>query len=609
MADRRPLLAYLAVQRRVDRELAVDLARAARDASEQIERLGAPGRAIREAQLRRALAQIRDGQRELWRAGVLPRVVAGRGLAMTAAHDVMDAAAEYLYRRLPAGEAERVREGLNATARVGLEAAIARVPRALSARVYRNQALATGAVERRIRSGIARGLNARELAGEVRRYISPSTRGGVAYAAMRLARTELAAAFRERSLIDADQRPGVLGAKWNLSNTHPKPDGCDVNAARPGPFGPGTYKIPDYPELVHPHCFPAGTMVTVPAGQLVSATCRWYSGELVRVFATEGSIELAGTPNHPALTPRGWVPLGQLREGDYVLGAPGADRTPVEAPHNHGVPSRIEQVFESSLGSSGMVSARVSVSAVDFHGDGVPETYVDIVRSDSLLGDSFAEEVEHSHLSLADVELLALASLGGLDLSLHRDWDAPVDGMGLLHSLRHILGSMQVGGLLAGPEWATGPLHGESNSAHWNSEEFGCGAEGEGRFVRRDHCGFLDVGVLPVRVGAFVSGILDGSIYDGLADGRGGRDLFDTLSRDVPLHRIDRIEVSSFGGHVYNLETSEGWYTANGITVHNCLCYMTPVHQPPADFARAVQRGDFDDEIARRLAERRARAR
>lgn len=44
-----------------------------------------------------------------------------------------------------------------------------------------------------------------------------------------------------------------------------------------------------------------------------------------------------------------------------------------------------------------------------------------------------------------------------------------------------------------------------------------------------------------------------------------------TLSGKVALDHIVSINRSSFSGHVYNLQTTEGWYFAGGIIAHNCL--------------------------------------
>lgn len=244
------LRACLRVQSDVDRQISVDLERAARDAERHLlfldRQIQGPGVRTRSAQIRRTITQLRAGQRELWRGGVLPAILAGRQRMVEDAQDLDDELRHVLYSRIPdSDDARRLETTLNETAREGMRQYLARRPVGLSARVYRNQALASGAIERRIRSALARGLPPREFAAEVRRYISPAVRGGVSYAAMRLARTEIAAANRERQ-IENGRRPGVKGLRWTMSNSHKVKDICDERSGQ-------VYAPDDYPPLGHPH--------------------------------------------------------------------------------------------------------------------------------------------------------------------------------------------------------------------------------------------------------------------------------------------------------------------------------------------------------------------
>ena len=52
-----------------------------------------------------------------------------------------------------------------------------------------------------------------------------------------------------------------------------------------------------------------------------------------------------------------------------------------------------------------------------------------------------------------------------------------------------------------------------------------------------------------------------------ILNGKTGRVVFDS---------IINTETSYFSGHVYNLETTDSFYVANGIITHNCRCVMTP---------------------------------
>lgn len=74
------------------------------------------------------------------------------------------------------------------------------------------------------------------------------------YKALRLARTELTAAYGEGIIASAKATPVVKYVKWVISSSHPRKDICDTNA-NGGPNGNGIYEAmscPIYP--AHPNC-------------------------------------------------------------------------------------------------------------------------------------------------------------------------------------------------------------------------------------------------------------------------------------------------------------------------------------------------------------------
>lgn len=117
----------------------------------------------------------------------------------------------------------------------------------LSERVYRVEAWMSGRVNSMVDSALTRGLSAREFATEARDWVNPNTPGGVRYASMRLARTEINNAFHAISVSQAQEKPWINQMKWNLSRSHPKPDICDTLV--------GLYAKPDVPRKPHPQCF------------------------------------------------------------------------------------------------------------------------------------------------------------------------------------------------------------------------------------------------------------------------------------------------------------------------------------------------------------------
>lgn len=255
---RRPLIEYLGVQRRVDAELNRMLARAARDAQRRMTalELGPPGigSRVRQAQLQGVLRAIRELQEQLWLEGIGPLITSNLTDVQNAATRAANFMDDVLFEALPERQAELLRQSIRRQAESGLVTEASRISAQLSPRVWRNADLASGAIEATIRSGIIQGLSARELATEVRRFIHPSTPGGVSYSAKRLARTELNNAFHQRQIANA-QKPWVVAAHWNLSGSHPRKDRCDELASGDEhDLGRGNYPKTDVPDKPHPQC-------------------------------------------------------------------------------------------------------------------------------------------------------------------------------------------------------------------------------------------------------------------------------------------------------------------------------------------------------------------
>jgi hypothetical protein len=118
----------------------------------------------------------------------------------------------------------------------------------LSKRIYNTSVWMQGRLGKLINETLASGLNAKEFAKRARDWFNPNTPGGVRYAAMRLARTEINNAFHAMTAEKAANDPWVHEVDWNLSKSHPKPDICNVvHAESPFPAD----KVPARP---HPQC-------------------------------------------------------------------------------------------------------------------------------------------------------------------------------------------------------------------------------------------------------------------------------------------------------------------------------------------------------------------
>lgn len=269
------LRASLRISRASDREILDLLRQALKDVNAMLRSL-----ARRESQMGGTFSDsVRRSQLELLRrtllrdqAAIFTRlgdIVRARRLeAASRAVGLASAVDEALFVRAGFPEIARqlqigVSRGLERT----LEVALTRIQQSavpLSERIYRVQVWMDGRLERKINSALARGLSAREFAAEAKDWFRPTTPGGIRYAALRLARTEINAAFHAMSVNQAVDAPWTTAMRWHLSSSHPKPDACDLLARNDHErLGPGTFKPGNVPRKPHPQCFCYVTPVTV----------------------------------------------------------------------------------------------------------------------------------------------------------------------------------------------------------------------------------------------------------------------------------------------------------------------------------------------------------
>lgn len=141
----------------------------------------------------------------------------------------------------------------------------------LSKRVYKAKALTDGKVDDVINRGLLLQKSAAQIAEDVRKYISPNTPGGTAYAANRLARTEINHAFHAQQIASREEEPWTQGFHWNLSGSHPKPDECNEYAEKVHfkGGGVGDFQVGKVPGKPHPNCLCFITTITMDEDEFV----------------------------------------------------------------------------------------------------------------------------------------------------------------------------------------------------------------------------------------------------------------------------------------------------------------------------------------------------
>jgi ADP-ribosyltransferase exoenzyme len=252
----------LQIVRRTDAELKRLLEKTAKAAAGDVLRINRDniGDVVRRGQLRLAQAAAKRALGSFWKdAGNL--IQAERLEVVAQALEASFDVDESIFKAAGISKKQRtaMRSGLLAAAERNIDNMVRRFTtqqHELSAQVYRTEQLANGGIDRLVNHAIGRGLSAKELADEVKRYIKPDVPGGVSYAALRLARTELNNAFHAASIADASDKPWVNAMDWHLSESHPRPDECDDLAGddQHG-LGKGVFPVAEVPGKPHPHCF------------------------------------------------------------------------------------------------------------------------------------------------------------------------------------------------------------------------------------------------------------------------------------------------------------------------------------------------------------------
>lgn len=299
------------------------------------------------------------------------------------------------------------------------------------------------------------------------------------------------------------------------------------------------------------NCLVGETLIETP--RLRAATRRWYDGEIVVVSFATGD-ELAGTPNHPVLRSDGrWIPLREVEEGDNLVSAllTGDD---VGAPDPQHPPVEIDEVyrFASELADA----RRIRLRPGDFHGDGADDE-VDVVPVDgALLLDS--EAATDQDVAEFGAALAATARTGLGDME---------DAYGAITSGRNgetVLSTSSVRGssesaALIGAHADEAQAIGLRSRPNWQPEL----AELRGDGVP------TDAEVVRYRKHA--------------------------LPAVVSLAKVSSVDRREFSGHVFNLDSGEGWYTGNTIVCGNCRCAIS-YDDGPVDGTEADQNiaGDPD---------------
>jgi hypothetical protein len=433
-------------------------------------------------------------------------------------------------------------------------------------------------------SGLASGHGAAKIAREIRNAIDVPR-----WKALQISRTEIMRSYRAATLRTYQENSDVLnGWIWTASLG---PRCCIACFSLHGTFFPLSKTF--FP--AHVSCFPAGVSVTGPGVRATST--RWYEGELVDLQFSSGK-NLSVTPNHPILTPNGWIAAGLLNEGSNVIcSLDGEAAARFVDPDDYQVPTLIENVTQSRFSESGMISVSVPTASEDFHGDGSGSD-VSIIRTNGELLNAInntplLKQFNELELGGRSVGAALLSRFGASDLFVKgllsvgsgsvsgNDVSGVFFGSPLCH--HHAVG------LHATPSFNSGETQSALDGRSRNSEFTSQSVLGFPGNVATDDLGIGQSGSRTERSSHLLSSkrVSNGFISEEpaslqliaqslLMHSKFTSEGLHAFASNISFDRVLNVSRRGFSGHVYNLETKTGWYIANGILTHNCRCTSIP---------------------------------
>jgi len=338
------------------------------------------------------------------------------------------------------------------------------------------------------------------------------------------------------------------------------------------------------------NCFIGDTLIDATETKRVYR--RFYKGKIITIKTSSGN-ELSGTPNHPILTSKGWIPLGNINNGDKVISTFGNVEFPIRTPNNNYVKTSIEEIYASSSKLSPV--KRVINTKDDFHTDGRGSKEVDIITKDIMLRDNlnisisqfFKKFIFSSSNILSGLfsfnshfNFLIHANLATSDsIVSFCSKSLPFSFGGLGHSNIHSLRPAP-----------TRNIRFSKVAVNNISGNIKLGSKGLNRFTFLVKiCNLIRRQINIKKFGINKDIVINKSLSNNLmsntiifSDG------LNRISVPIKMDNIINTRRSNFNGHVYNLQTKDNFYVSNNIITHNCRCTLIPYLMPEGFIAPAM---------------------
>ncbi len=441
-----------------------------------------------------------------------------------------------------------------------------------SDQIWKYQAELKSSIDNLLVRAFTQGENPRVWARELRKQFDVTK-----YQAERLARTESA-----RIQIEI-QKDSYEQAEIEEFEFVAEPSACGLCR----PLDGKTFKVSKMQSglnasPMHPNCIVPDTKIIAP--DIEAMTRSNYSGDVIEAILSDGT-RLTVTPNHIVLTTRGWVRAKFLTQADNVISYGGWDESTVKTgaypTDNDSVPTA-EQLFASLVKTNGGSSASMPSTTVDFKGDVIPNSKVDIVFvdgelrnkldpffsqcvSDVILVDTFKniERILPSNRTLAEFLVCTGIAADGIMSGLS------VAGVFLASSFsHHELVSMRVVS-----NYDTRLQETISDNRPADTKFFSDRVFANSRSIQRDNCRDVNAGLDGAEGNAFFSeDITNFSLGDSVNIGNFLRN----FAGLIKINNVVNVATRYYSGHVYDASSMSTLYTANGVITSNCRCSTVP---------------------------------
>lgn len=314
---------------------------------------------------------------------------------------------------------------------------------------------------------------------------------------------------------------------------------------------------------------------------------RWYTGELTEIISDD-NVVCRVTPNHPILTDKGFKAAHLINDTDYIVRTFDNISAIVDLYGKDLIPE-IGDVFKSLSGE--VIGCGVApASSGNFHGD-ISNGDIDIVRTDSFLWDAINPSIREKFYQLGfsrpDMMLCRsfFTSFGGFDPALcgpNGTSSSVMSRLNLIFSgfITHLT-PLELFGFALG-SWCD-PSNDKvmPNYAPSNPElfrdcvfAFSCLVYGSDVISRKLSC---LIGPKANKLREINSEVMGGFKKIDIISPDTLKDSSKIGVSELRLAKVYKVSTSIFSGHVYNLQTVSGDYSAETTAMSNCRCFYESV--------------------------------